>query len=275
MTPSLASHTDLALRRLEGAVITRTPDQTVIRSPRNPTFWWGNFLLMPRAPGPGDLERWLGAFGEHLPQAAHCAFGVDTADGEAGAADDFVEAGFTLFRDTVLTAERTVAPRRLNSDALCRPLATDADWQAALELRLAVNAGDPEPMEPSGYRTFVTRKLADYRAAQATGAGAMWGAFDDAGQMLSGLGIFDAGPDLQTGQRVARYQSVETHPDARSRGLAGTLVHAAGEWARETLGTQTLVIVADPEYHAQRLYERVGFRPTEVQLGFEKPPAGG
>ena len=85
--------------------------------------------------------------------------------------------------------------------------------------------------------------------------------------ILSGLGIFGAG------EGVARYQSVETHPDARSRGLAGTLVHTAGEWAREHLGTRTLVIVADPDYHAQRLYESVGFTGTETQLAFQKRPA--
>lgn len=264
---SLAYHTDLALRRQEGAVVTRTGDLTVIRSPNNPTFWWGNFLLMPRPPAPGDLGRWLTAFGAAFPGTGHRAFGIDTTGGEAGAAQEFEEAGFEVHRDTVLCAGHTTPPQRLNRDATFRPLTGDADWHAALTLRLAVNAASPEPLEAAGYQTFAARKLADYRAAQDAGAGAMWGAFDDSGQMLSGLGIFDAG------QGVARYQSVETHPDARSRGLAGTLVHTAGEWARQTLGTHTLVIVADPDYHAQHLYERVGFRPTEVQLGFERRPA--
>lgn len=269
MSPSLAYHTDLALRRQEGAAVTRTADLRVVRSPGNPTFWWGNFLLMPRPPATGELQRWLRAFEEHFPQAAHRAFGVDTADGEAGAVDEFRAAGFEVYRDTVLTTGQTVALPRMNNDALFRPLAGDADWRAALDLRLAVNDAAPQPIESEDYQTFAIRKLADYRAVQDAGAGAMWGAFDGSGQMLSGLGIFDAG------QGVARYQSVETRPDARSRGLAGTLVHAAGQWAHTVLGTRTLVIVADPEYHAQHLYERVGFRPTEIQLGFQKRPAEG
>lgn len=268
MPTSLAYHTDLALRRLEGAVVTQRSDAVVVRSPDNPTFWWGNFLLMPRAPQPGELERWLRAFEARFPQAAHRTFGVDTPDGEAGAAGAFEEAGFEVHRDTVLTTGRTTVPRTFNRDAQVRRLGA-ADWQAALDLRLAVNAADPEPLEPAGYRVFAARKLAAYRAAQDTGAGAFWGAFDADGRMLSGLGLFGAG------QGVARYQSVETHPGARSRGLAGTLVHTAGEWAREALGTHTLVIVADPAYHAQQLYERVGFRPSEVQLGFQRRPAEG
>ncbi|GHF34554.1 GNAT superfamily N-acetyltransferase [Deinococcus metalli] len=266
MTRSLAYFTDVALRRHEGSVTTREGDVTVVRSPQNPTFWWGNFLLMPAPPVPGDLARWEALFARHHPGAAHRAFGVDTGGADAGDAAPFVDAGYHVLRDTVLTAERTHPPRRVTTDATFRPLLSDADWAGALTLRMAVNAADPDGHEESGYAEFSRRKLASYRRAQEAGHGAYFGAFDD-GAVLSGLGIFDAG------EGVARYQSVETHPDARSRGLAGTLVHTAGGWAREHLGARTLVIVADPEYHAQALYERVGFTPTEVQLGFQKRPA--
>ncbi|PNY80330.1 GNAT family N-acetyltransferase [Deinococcus koreensis] len=267
MSRSLAYFTDLALRRHEGSVITREGDLTVIRSPQNQGFWWGNFLLMPAAPQAGDLARWDALFARHHPGAKHRVFGVDTSGGEASDPAEFLAAGYQVLRDSVLTSERTWPPRRLSRDATFRPLASDADWAAALTLREAVNAADPGGHEPEGYRTFSLLKLASYRRAQEAGHGAMLGAFDATGAMLSGLGIFDAG------EGVARYQSVETHPEARSRGLAGTLVHTAGDWAREHLGTRTLVIVADPEYHAQRLYESVGFAKTETQVGFQKRPA--
>jgi GNAT superfamily N-acetyltransferase len=71
---------------------------------------------------------------------------------------------------------------------------------------------------------------------------------------------------------VARYQQVQTRPEARSRGLAGTLVHVTAEWAAAALGTTTLVIVADPEYHARGLYERLGFVATQRQIGLERRP---
>lgn len=268
MSRSLAYFTDLALRRHEGSKVTASSGCTVIRSPQNPTFWWGNFLLMPAPPMPGDLERWEALFMQHHPGAAHRTFGVDMPGREAGDTAPFLDAGYQVYRDTVLTAQRTRTPHRLNTDATFRPLATDADWISAHALRMAVNAADPDGHAEEGYREFSTLKLASYRRAQAAGHGAMLGAFDEAGTMLCGLGIFDAG------EGVARYQSVETHPDARSRGLAGTLVHTAAQWAQAHLGTHTLVIVADPGYHAQRLYESVGFTPTEVQLAFQKRPAG-
>ncbi|WP_309572542.1 GNAT family N-acetyltransferase [Deinococcus sp.] len=267
MTRSLAYFTDLALRRHEGSEVTRGGDMTVIRSPQNPTFYWGNFLLMPAPPTPGDLEHWEALFTHQLPVAQHRAIGIDTPDGHEGAAAEFRAAGYQVMADTVLTAACTHPSRRVNTDATFRPLVSDADWASSHDLRMAVNAADPDGYEERRHREFTTRKLASYRAAQEAGHGAYLGAFDNAGRMLSGLGIFDAG------ESVARYQSVETHPAARSRGLAGTLVHTAGEWAREHLGTRTLVIVADPEYHAQALYESVGFTPTEVQLAFQKRSA--
>ncbi|WP_189071526.1 GNAT family N-acetyltransferase [Deinococcus sedimenti] len=268
MTRSLGYFTDVALRRQEGSDVQVRADCTVVRSPANPTFWWGNFLLMPALPAPGDLEAWEATFQREFPGAAHRVYGVD-APGLALSgppAEEFRAAGYDVRADTVLTAARTHEPRRINRDAQLRVLTGDTDWAAALAMREAVNAADPHPHEAQGYRAFAARKLAAYRAAQAAGHGALLGAFDDHGRMLSGLGIFDAGDG------VARYQNVETHPDARSRGLAGTLVPHAGEWAREHLHARTLVIVADPDYHAQRLYESVGFTPTELQIALEKRP---
>ena len=81
------------------------------------------------------------------------------------------------------------------------------------------------------------------------------------------MGLVTAGPAL------ARFQAVETHPDARGRGLAGTLVHHVSRYGFDTLGAETLVMVADPEYLAIRLYRSVGFSDSESQLQAERKPA--
>lgn len=266
---ALGFRTDLALRVQAEAVVEDRGDFTVVRTPDNPTFWWGNFLLLHAPPAPGSLGHWLARFREAHPTAEHVTFGLDTVGGEAGAAGEFEAAGLRLTRDTVLTAPATTAPDRpLPGGVTLRPLETGADWDAALALRVAVNAADPDPLEEGGYRTFSAGRLAGLRRAQEAGHGACLGAFAG-GRMLAGLGVYDAGGG------VTRYQNVETHPAQRSRGLAGHLVHFAGEWARHHLGARTLVIVADPDYHAQRLYERVGFRPTELQTRLERPPGEG
>src|SRR5881392_3949693 len=66
---SLGFRTDLALRALEGAEVTDRGDYTVVRSPDNPTFWWGNFLLLAGWPEPGTGDGWLARFAAEFPQA--------------------------------------------------------------------------------------------------------------------------------------------------------------------------------------------------------------
>jgi predicted GNAT family acetyltransferase len=102
------------------------------------------------------------------------------------------------------------------------------------------------------------------RALVEAGHGAWFGAFLD-GTLVSQLGLITSESGL------ARYQSVETHP-ARRRGLAGTLVWRAGAAALAD-GPRTLVMVADPEDGAIRVYRSVGFTVTESQTGFIRRPA--
>ena len=74
---SLGFATDLALRVLEGAEITDRGDYLVVRIPDNPTFYWGNFLLLAGWPEPGTGNSWLARFAAEFPHAGHIALGVD------------------------------------------------------------------------------------------------------------------------------------------------------------------------------------------------------
>lgn len=100
------------------------------------------------------------------------------------------------------------------------------------------------------------------------GHGGWFGAFVD-GRLVCQMGLFAGGPGL------ARYQSVETDPDHRRRGLAGTLVAEVGWYGFEVLCAQILVMVADPAYHAIDLYLSLGFEATQMQLQAELPRAWG
>ncbi|HEU5385015.1 MAG TPA: GNAT family N-acetyltransferase [Streptosporangiaceae bacterium] len=57
---SLGFGTDVALRVAEGSEVTDRGGYLVIRSPDNPGFWWGNFLLLRAWPKEGD--GWLDRF---------------------------------------------------------------------------------------------------------------------------------------------------------------------------------------------------------------------
>jgi len=258
---SLGNRTDLALLELGGSEVEDCGDHLVVRSPHNPAYWWGNFLLLDRAPAPADIDTWMDRFTAALPEARHRAFAVDGTDGTLADLDGFAERGLSVEASTVMTASSVRPPERPNLDATCRQLASDDDWAQCLQLRIECNDTDEV-----GYAQFAERKVATERATTEAGHGGWFGAFLD-GRLVAQMGLLNASPGL------ARFQTVETHPEFRGRGLAGTLVHHTSRYGFDELGATTLVMVADPEYLAIRIYRSVGFAATETQLQAELAPA--
>ena len=255
---SLGFQTDLALRVLEGAEITDRGDYLVVRSPDNPTFWWGNFLLLASWPGPGTGDGWLARFATEFPQAGHLTLGVDAGHEPAQVPPEFPAAGLEFERATVLTCAAVQPPPHQNTEAEIRRLESDDDWEQSRDLGIRCHGyGGPYLERRAGARRRLTQ--AD-RAA-------WFGAFTG-GRLLAQLGVCDAGGGL------ARYQDVETDPAARRQGLAGTLVWCAGRYAAEAFGAGTLVIVADPAEGAIRVYRACGFADAQDQFSFERGTAG-
>jgi ribosomal protein S18 acetylase RimI-like enzyme len=250
---SLAFRTDLAMLEHSGSRVEDHGDVVVVRTPDNPTYWWGNFLLLPAAPADGaEAEAWLARFEAELPGARHRTFGVDGVHGSLDDLAPFADLGMEPECSSVMTATEVHEPARPNTGATYRTLETDADWQQQVELS---RAGESE-----GYDLpFVTAQAEAQRRLVEAGYGAWWGAFGD-GVLLSSMGLFTASPG------VARFQNVKTHPDARGRGLAGSLVHRVSRYGFEELAAHTLVMVADPDYVAIRIYRSVGFTDSERQL---------
>jgi len=81
---SLGYRTDLFLLGLGGSEIQDTGPYVVIRTPANPMFWWGNYLLHRTALQPGELTQRLAEFRTEFPAARHVALGIDTVDGVLG-----------------------------------------------------------------------------------------------------------------------------------------------------------------------------------------------
>ena len=113
---SLGFRTDVALRVLEGAEVTDRGDYLVIRTPDNPEFWWGNFLLLARLPGPGQGQEWLDTFAAEFPAARHVALGVDIAD-DSEIPGAFAAAGLEADRATVLTVAEVRPPAQPSTEA--------------------------------------------------------------------------------------------------------------------------------------------------------------
>jgi GNAT superfamily N-acetyltransferase len=256
---SLGYRTDLMVRVLEGSQVDDRGDYLVIRTPRNPTYWWGNFLLL-APPKPGDAASWVAAFTAEFPAARHVAIGIDVTEISPVDVGDYVGQDLRLERSSVLTAQELAEPPRPNRQAAYRELSSDDDWRQSADLTAAVNAG-----EPGSDPEFLHARVDAERALTEAGHGSWFGAFVD-GDLVAQLGL------ITDGSGVARYQNVETHPDWRRRGLAGTLVWQAGRHGLDTIGASTLVIVADPLAEAIRVYRTLGFTDAETQVGFERQP---
>ena len=254
---SLGFRTDLMLRRLGGSLIEERDGYLVVRTPDNPTFYWGNFLLFGQPPGANAAAGWLDVFTAEFPDAGHVAIGVDGTDGRTGDVEPLLAAGLEVEVNHVLTATALTAGPPPPEDVVARPLAADDDWVQTAELRLLLDDD-----RSNAHREFVERKLAETRRLVETGHGAYFGAFrGDA--VVASLGIV-------VDDDVARYQNVETHPLHRRRGLASMLLRAAAAYAVDELGARTLVIVADPDYVAIDLYRALGFTDAERQIQLQR-----
>lgn len=259
---SLGYRSDLMVRRLAGSAIIDRGRYLVVRSPHNPGFHWGNFLLFGAAPGPGDGARWLSIFATEFPHANHVAIGVDSSDGDPGEVSELVEAGLNLGVDLVLKAADLRPPARPHHGSVCRRLVTGEDWVQAAGLRLAVAAA--EGFQAPDHGAFLERQVEEARRLVQAGHGAFFGAFID-GQLFSLLGLVTDGTGL------ARFQSVETHPGHRRLGLAGTLVYTAGRFGLSEMDARTLVMVAEPGGPAVGIYRALGFTDAEQQIGLSRP----
>lgn len=251
---SLTHQTDLLVSRFRSIIEDRGP-YLVIKTPHNPSFHWGNYLLFPEPPQSHDRNRWPDLFRREFPDAQtvrHIAFTWDAP--ETGSAAEFLSDGYRLETTVALSTHQPVLPKRANSDVTIRTFTSDEEFAAALEIQ--VECREPVFSEPS-YREFCQRQMDLYRQMIAQGYGQWFGAFLG-DQLVGDLGVFHA-------DGVARYQSVSTHPDHRCQGICGRLVYAAGQHALQQFpNVHTLVMVAEANHQAARVYQSAGFHPRET-----------
>lgn len=252
----------------------RVDDYVVIRTPENPTYWWGNTLFFDAAPDANDFARWMRLFEDHIrkpqPASLHTTFGWSGP--EPGATQPFLDAGYELFSTVVLGTEAAtpIAAPHPNRSARIDVIA-NADWSMLRDL--LVETRDEDKHSLACYVEFAERRVACWRALAERGQGAWFGAWQDIdgrASLIAALGVFvEAEPGVDD-RRIGRFQHVVTHPRVRRQGLAGTLVEHASRHAFEALAADTLLILADANDVARRVYESTGFRARGRQHGLER-----
>ena len=240
----LGWHTDVAVLGHSGSTVERHADHWVVRTPDNPTYHWGNFVLVTAPEAAGDPRRWLDVFEAAFPDARHRSIGLTADPPDEGA---WEAVGLAVEHEDVLAGSGPAAVA-LADGYVVRTLETVDDWAQDLRLTLDEYGGDDR------HAAFETRSAAVkaqlVRAGVATWVGAFAG--DD---LVADLGIVDCG------DAVARYQSVLTDARHRRRGLASHLLGVAAAWAHARACTQ-LVILADADEPPSRLYQSLGFTPV-------------
>jgi GNAT superfamily N-acetyltransferase len=250
----LGWHTDIAVRRAGGSTIEERKDHLVVRTTDNPTFHWGNFVLVTDETAVDDAERWLARFEAEFPDADHRAIGL-VAETDASAWEALE---LTVEHEDVLSADVLGDPAPLAAGYVVRRLGTEEDWAQSTGLELGEYPGEPE---------FARRATATRAGMSERGNAAWFGAFHG-DRLVAQLGMVDCGDG------VARFQAVLTSTEHRRRGLASHLLGVAAEWAADR-GARTWVILADADSDASRLYQARGFAPAlRSAQAYRKPPPG-
>lgn len=247
---SLALKTDLIFTKQDGEVLDRG-DYLVVRSLSNPNFFWGNLLIFKNAPSLNVYDRWIKLFEEEFTDSRiyHKTFAWDSE--EIGEIKPFEMAGYKFEKSLVLTAteNQIILPKKGNSQIEIVSL-KESDWDEVISVQSAIN---PQ------YASFYAKQAIAYQKMVKGKLGEWFGAYLG-NKLVGSLGIFKE-------DNIGRYQIVSTHPSFQRQGICGTLIYKTAQYAFSQMGIEKLVMVADEDYHAAKIYESVGFKPVEKMYG--------
>lgn len=254
--PGLGIRAEWVVAHLE-STLEHKSEFSVLRTPRSPSYYFGNVLALHGPLETRDRAGWEAEFKAAFPNQGvtrHSTFiwTPTHSKAEAESRQTFEDAGYKLNETHVLTLPRgqTIKPLGVQEGIDIRPLTNSDHWHQWLEMELA--GREPGHAEED-YRLYLETRQHNYRALEAAGHGQFFGAF--ARNLLVGAaGIFHH-------QRLARFQYVRVIDSWQGRGIAKQLLAHLSNWVKPYADTQ--IILADANYHATRLYQSLGFGVTE------------
>ena len=256
--------TDAIPQRFDGELLERS-DCLVVRTPCNPTYYWGNCLMLKRLPGDDELGHWCERFDEEIarrqPASRHVAIGID---------DDFrgerrlawEAAGFQLISNVMLRLREgePLAPARTPRGAVqLRPLDMARESDALIEVKMTDAGG----FEPASYRAYLRDQHRRYCAMQAAGQLLWFGLWCD-GTLSATCGLMRERPEADADGRFQRFL---THSALRRRGLASAMVHGVALYALKLWRCCMVYMAADPDDVAVGIYRSLGFRDLGSGIG--------
>ncbi len=248
--------TDAIFHKLDAEIVDRG-SYYLIRTPSNPTYFWGNFLLFKSKPESGCSDHWLALHQTEFGSSpSHIAIGWDSDD--QGDPSEFEAKGFRLEEDIVLSLSDAPLPVTTNPTLKIRKFNCARDWQESIDLQVIEGC---EGVGEGDYRTFKTDQMANYRLNQERGRGHWWGAFLN-GELVGDMGLFFD----ETG-KIARFQNVTTAKPHRRKGVCTTLLDRVVRASLAAPRCEKLVIVTEHGSIAENIYRSLGFQKSGLQFG--------
>jgi len=234
------------------AIVEAKKNYIVVKTPDNPSYFWGNFLIYYQGPKDGDHKKWREDFSNEFSSETdvkHEAFTWDI-DNNYNSKELYLfrDRGFEYDETIVLVAEKKLNIQHRNNDFIYKRIVTEEEWNKVIDLQVLVNSSEYKEIE---YRPFVQKRFSQYRRLAKIGLGHWFGAFRD-GCLVADLGLF-------CGYGIGIFQNIETRSEFRKRGIAQSLMN----YAVESLDCCSLVIEADEDGPAINMYKTIGFKVRE------------
>ena len=253
-----------------GAEIAEGDDCIVLRTPANPSYYWGNCLILQAPPRDADLAHWLARFDEEIasrqPESTHRAFGINAAtltdqlaSWRAAGVDEFDETAVMTLEPGGLLPQPQV---RGTPGLALRALVLPDELELAVEAQVATRDAS---FAAEGYRVYRRRAMQRMTQMQTDGIAYWFGALVE-GVLAADCGLVHDG-------RLGRFQHVATQVAWRRRGLCRALIHHVCRHAFHSLGLQRLVMCADPRDVAIGVYRSVGFVEVDSHWCLQGRPA--
>ncbi len=248
---SLALQSETAIWATRGSIVPRL-GYWVVRTPSDPTYYYGNLLLLPEAPLAETIPLWQARFAQEFAGAIQpTTLWWDTGELSPAARREFINRGFTVETTEVLRRDPSLPwpATTLGPDIEIREIsARETPLLADLADRLSDRHDDI-------YQLFLQRRARWQAQLIQRGLAHFFACFADQ-RVVASIGIF-------THDGLARYQDVQTDAAYRRRGLATALVGLAGQHGASP-GTTNLTIHTEPNSDAARLYRCLGFILVET-----------
>ena len=254
---SLGHPSQLIFTAFDGKIVDHG-DHLAVHTLSNPNYFWGNLLIFNRPPRKGDYELWTQAFAKEFtdPKIYHITLAWDSIGGAVGDISEFLDRGYLLESTTVLAANDVILPPKFNKELEVRPINGAAEWDRVIEIQIA---SAHVHLSKSEWKSFYQQQSLQYQAMEKAGLGHWYGGYLN-GELVASLGIFH-------GNKIGRFQTVSTDPKYQRQGFCQTLVYESSRQALASGHVETLVMCADPEYHAIKIYESVGFKRQQTDHG--------